>query len=271
MLFQQSERFGGGSMNHSVIKALTLLDLFTAEQRELSLSDIARKSNLPKPTAYRLLSSLEHCGFLTKVKYSEQDTRYRLGLKLMELGNVVLEQSDLRRVALPYMNQLGAAVEEAVHLVIVDGTEAVYIEKVDSKQNIRLYTRVGKRSPLHVGSGSKLLLAFMEEGRDTLIDKLDLEPLTPNSITLRTQLEEELERILKNGYATSDGEQTLETIGLSFPIFDYTNKVVAALTISGMKSRFGEERMPYLLQETSQAAQSISKDLGYLKSITYKM
>jgi IclR family KDG regulon transcriptional repressor len=257
-------------MNHSVIKALTLLDLFTAEQRELSLSDIARKSELPKPTAYRLLRSLESCGFLKKVKYSDQDMRYRLGLKLMELGNIVLEQSDLRKVALPHMTQLGTAVEEAVHLVIVDGAEAVYIEKVDSKHHIRLYTRVGKRSPLHAGSGSKLLLAFMEEEREALLREWDFEPLTANSITSRSQLEEELQRIVTNGYATSDGEQTLETIGLSFPIYDYTNKVVAALTISGMKSRFGEDRMPYLLEETSRAAQAISKDLGYLKSIAYR-
>lgn len=251
-------------MNHSVVKALSLLDFFTADQSELSLSQISKLAGLPKPTAYRLLTSLEYCGFLVKIKYTDQDTRYRLGLKLLELGNVVLEQSELRKTALPHMKQLGETVEEAVHLVVLEGNEAVYIEKVESTQPIRLYTRVGKRSPLHVGSGPKLLFAHMNEAeRKARLKSMQLKPLTPNSIASRDRLEQELADILQQGYAISDGEQTLETVGLAFPVYDYTGQVAAALSISGMKTRFADQRMPFLLEETRKAALSISRDLGY--------
>ncbi|RXT05226.1 IclR family transcriptional regulator [Ammoniphilus sp. CFH 90114] len=253
-------------MNQSVIKALSLLDLFSPDKTELSLAEIAKLSELTKPTAYRLLSSLETCGFVSKVKYSEQDIRYRLGLKLLELGNMVLEQSELRKVALPFMKQLAESMDEAVHLVVVDGEEAVYIEKVDSKQPIRLFTSVGKRSPLHLGSASKLLLAYMNNPqKEQLIENMEFVSMTPNSITSAERLKEELDKILQNGYSISDGEQTLETIGLSLPIKDHTGAVVASLTISGMKSRFNKERMPILLEETEKAADLISRDLGYIK------
>jgi IclR family KDG regulon transcriptional repressor len=253
-------------MNQSVIKALNLLDFFSPDNPEQSLSEIAKLSGMSKPTAYRLLSSLELCGFLSKIKYSDQDIRYRLGLKLLELGNMVLEQSEVRKVSLPLMQQLAESVDEAVHLVVIDGEDAVYIEKVDSKQPIRLFTSVGKRSPLHLGSGSKLLLANMDRAEmDHRLQKMELISMTPNSITSLEKMEEELAKIIRDGYSISDGEQTLDTIGLSFPIRNHNGEVIAALTISGMKSRFHEKRMPVLLEETKKAADLISRDLGYLK------
>ncbi|RFU70389.1 IclR family transcriptional regulator [Peribacillus saganii] len=254
-------------MNQSVIKALNLINYFSLDKPEQSLSDIAKLSGMSKPTTYRLLSSLEFCGFLSKIKYSDQDIRYRLGMKLLELGNIVLEQSEVRKVCLPLMKQLAESVDEAVHLVVVDGEHAVYIEKVDSKQPIRLFTSVGRRSPLHLGSGSKLLLAHMDGlERAKHLQKMELIAMTPNSITTIEGLEKELTKIIQDGYSISDGEQTLDTIGLSFPIRNHKGNVIAALTISGMKSRF-QERLAFLLEETKKAADLISGDLGYRKEV----
>ncbi|MFB5934677.1 IclR family transcriptional regulator [Peribacillus frigoritolerans] len=254
-------------MNQSVIKALKLLNLFLEEKKELTLSEIATKSNMPKPSAYRFLTSLEVCGFLVKTKNTEQDVRYRLGLKLLELGNMVSEQLDLRTIALPCMRKLCADINEAVHLVILDGDEAVYIEKVESSQAVRLHTRVGKRSDLYIGSGPKLLLAYLPETeRETLMEKMAFTKLTPYTIKNKEILYKEIEQIRCNGYSISKGEQDEETIGISYPVLDYTHKVVAALTVSGPNTRMQEKGEETIRKKTKETASLISHELGYIET-----
>ncbi|HET7578215.1 MAG TPA: IclR family transcriptional regulator [Bacillales bacterium] len=249
-------------MNQTVINALQLLDYFMGEPNELSLHEVYKKTDMSKPTVYRLLSSLEYCGFLTKVKVSDRDIRYRLGLKLLEFGNIVAEQLDLRKIVLPFMKELRDEINEIVHLVVMDGDQATYIEKVESSQTIRLYTRVGKSTPLYAGSGPKLLLAFLPEvHQEKIISKLDLYPLTENTIVDKNQLREELKMIREQGYAISDGEQNLDTIGISYPIRDYTGDVAAALSVSGPSNRFQAKRS-LIMDKTKGTADRISRNLG---------
>ncbi|MBN6189083.1 IclR family transcriptional regulator [Aneurinibacillus sp. BA2021] len=251
-------------MNQSVTKALKLLDFFTEEMKELTLSELAAKSGMPRPTAYRLLASLEACGFLTKTKNTDQDVRYRLGLKLLELGSMVAEQLELRKIALPWMQELCADINEAVHLVIRDGDEAVYIEKVESNRAVRLYTRVGKRSELYLGSGPKLLLAYMpEQERELLFGKMSFKKVTPSTISDKETLRKEIKKIQSVGYSVSKGEQDYETIGISYPIYDYTRNVVAVLSVSGPAARLCGEHEEYARKKTKAAAECISKGLGY--------
>lgn len=253
-----------GTMNQSVIKALRLLDLFTKDKKELTLSELAEKSGMTKPTAYRFLSSLEECGFLTKIKNNNQDVRYRLGLKLLDLGSLVAEHLELRSVALPLMKELCADIDEVVHLVILDRDEAVYIEKVETNQAVRLYTRIGKRSELYIGSGPKLLLSYLpEEERQALIEKMSFNKLTELTIDNATMLQDEIRKIQKQGYAVSHGEQDWGTIGISYPIHDYTKEVVAALNVSGPESRINNKLEGMVKEKTKETALRISAELGY--------
>lgn len=250
-------------MNQSVLKALKLLDYFI-DQTDLSLGELAKAANLPKPTVYRLVSSLEASGFLVKVKKSEQDVRYRLGLKLLELGNLVSERLELRQIALPHMQTLCDQINEVVHLVVRDGHEAVYIEKVESNQAVRLYTRVGRRSPLYVGSGPKLLLAYLSPAEAKgLIENMHFKKFTKNTITDPDELIRQLEMIRKQGFSVSDGEQDEDTIGFSFPIRDYSGQVIAALGVSGPKMRFVGNREQFIKEAAQRTAQLISQDLGF--------
>ncbi|MCL6576134.1 IclR family transcriptional regulator [Kyrpidia sp.] len=251
-------------MNESVLKALKLLDFFI-EEPELTLRDLARLSGMPKPTVYRFLAALEKYHFVKKIKYSELDIRYKLGTKLLELGNVVAEQLELRKVALPHMQRLGNEVEEVVHLTIREGNEAVYIEKVESKKALRLFIRVGKRAPLHAGSGPKLLLAFTpEEEFQQIISHYPLESLTKNTITEKRKLLEEMKKIRADGFAVSEGEQDEDTVGISFPVRDYTGNVIAALGVSGLKYAFREPRLTEIKERVRVAAEQISKELGFI-------
>ncbi|GAB3805523.1 IclR family transcriptional regulator [Virgibacillus kimchii] len=257
---------GDKAMNQSVLKALKLLDLFTEDTYELSLKEISLRSNLPKPTAYRLLSSLEEAGFLNKTKESEHDSRYRLGLKLLDLGQLVADKLEVRKIALPYMQQLGREINEVVHLVVINHGEATYIEKVDSTRALRLYTRVGKSAPLYAGSGPKLLLAYLPEEKQEKIIQLAKSATFPNGKPIKMdELRKDLNQIREEGFSWSSGEQDEDTTGISYPIFDYRNEVVAALGVSGLSTHFTGEHLELIKKKTYQTAGEISDKLGFRK------
>lgn len=246
-------------MNQSVKKALSLLNLFDDNNDELTLKEISERSNLPKPTAYRLLSALESMNYVHKLKENEHDSRYRLGLKLLELGQLVSDRLEVRKIAYPYMERLAHDIQEAVHLVIKNHQEATYIEKVESKKAIRLYTRIGKNSPLYIGSGPKLLLAHLSrEEQEIIVSKAEVE----YDIN-RTKFLDELRRIKEVGYSFSIGEQDENTIGISYPIYDYRNQVIAALTVSGLSTYFEGDNLRNIKVKTEDTATMISRRLGF--------
>ncbi|MFD1019374.1 IclR family transcriptional regulator [Thalassobacillus hwangdonensis] len=251
-------------MNQSVLKALKLLDLFSEEKTEITLKEASEMTKMPKPTVYRLLSTLEQAQFLMKTKESEHDSRYSLGLKLMELGHLVSDQLELRKIALPYMEALAQEINEVVHLVIVHQQKATYIEKVESTRALRLFTRVGKSSPLYIGSGPKLLLAYMDEDeQQQILEEADLLKLSDHDPIDESELMEELLEIKEKGYAFSLGEQDLETTGISYPIYDFRGNVIAALAISGLSSHFEGENLLLIKHHAEDTAASISAQLGY--------
>src|SRR5690625_149658 len=130
-------------MNQSVAKAMVLLDLFR-DYEELSLQEITNMADIPKSTAYRLLMTLESAQLLEKEKTGTHDSRYRLGLKWLQYGELVAERLELRDVALPFMEKLAEDLNEVVHLVIVNRSEAIYIERVNSRRALSLNTQIGR-------------------------------------------------------------------------------------------------------------------------------
>lgn len=251
-------------MNQSVNKALQILDLFIEEAGELTLHEISEKTKIPKSTAYRILTTLESSDMLYKTKQSTHDSRYRLGLKLLELGHLVSDQLELRGIALPFMEELASEINEVVHLVIVNQNKATYIEKVESKRALRLFTKIGKSLPLYLGSGPKLLLAYLpEEKQKEILADPELYSLTDDKPIDKERLWQELAKIRKNGFAFSIAEQDEDTTGVSYPIFNYHNKVVASLAVSGLSSYFEGEQLEMIKLKTEETARNISKELGY--------
>lgn len=250
-------------MNQSVIKALKLLDYFK-EYPELTLAEISELDHMPKPTAYRLVSSLEACGFLVKTRNTSHDVKYRMGLKLLELGSIVAEQLDYRRIALPHMKELNLQVKEAVHLAVLEGEEAIYVEKVEGNNHIRLNSKVGGRMPLYAGSAPKLLLAFLDDVKvEEIVRKSELQKFTVNTIVDKGELVEELKKIRSQGYSYSEAEFYPDTAGFSFPIRNYSGEVIAALVISAPMIKFKKDNTELILEKMKETAQKISSDLGY--------
>lgn len=244
----------------TVVKTLRLLDYFTAERPQCGLSDLSRAANMPKATVARCLAALEQAGFLVQ---DPETKNYRLGYKLLELGNLVRDQIELRKVALPFMIALRDKSGESVHLTAVVDGEGTYLEKVDSLQPVRLWTRLSGRGPLYAGASRKILMAYLPEEEINAVIKKGLVKFTERTITDPDALKQHLRTIREQGWATSAGELFPESASVAAPIRDDTGKVVAGLSVAGPASRFTDERVAELIPMVVETANAISRALGY--------
>lgn len=246
--------------SETVVKTLALLDLFTVDNPTQTASEIARTANLPLSTAFRLLTTLVQLNF---VEIDRSTRKYRLGLKLLELGHVVTQQLDLPALALPILHELMQKSSESARLSIRDGLEGVFISKVETLQSVRLHTPLGQRVPLHAGASMKILLAFQpDEDIADYIGSLDKIRIAPNTIIDPAKLKSDLARIRKQGYAVSFSEQSSGAAGVAAPVRDHTGRVVAGITISGPEPRFTPEKVSFFSELIVAAAADLSAKLG---------
>lgn len=242
----------------TVDRTLDVLLQFDEQRPEWSSSELAGVTGQHRSVVYRSLVTLERRGFVTRV---DGGSRFRLGPKFVELGNVVLSGIDLRQVAHPVMRRLVQDTNESVFLTVVSRDESMCIDKIESSQKVRVTLDVGGRYPLHAGASNKLLLAYLPvETRNELMRR-GLPAHTPDTITEPARLERELAAIRKRGWAYSAGELTPSVAAVATPVRSSTGNVVAALSIAGLESRFTHERIDQLLAATRAAAGEISAQL----------
>jgi DNA-binding IclR family transcriptional regulator len=245
----------------SVERALHLLEIMADEKREVELTELCKKTHINTTTLYRLLQTLQSRGFIAQNPYTG---RYRLGLKLLELGHAVTDQIELRRIALPFLEELTEKTGETANLVILDEGEAIYIEKVESSAPLRMLHRIGKQAPAHAtGVGKVLLAALSSEKVTEIIKSKGLCKLTENTITSTENLQEELEKIRENGFAVDNEECEIGAKCIAAPIRDYTKQVVAAISISGPSARLSEPRLNELVKVVKETAYKVSQKIGY--------
>jgi DNA-binding IclR family transcriptional regulator len=245
--------------NKTVVRSMELLNLFIAHE-QLTVSEMVRLSNLPKSTVHRMIGSLEEMGFLEK----DPDGKYALGMLFLQFGQLVAERLDIRQIALPIMRQLRDEVEEAVHLVIRSGQEAVYIEKLDTDHPVRLFTKIGRKAPLYAGASSRVILAYLEpEEQEAYLEQVTLKPFGVGTITDKQALREMLHNTRKTGYAVSRSELENYTAEVSAPLFDHTGKIAGAISIAGLEVKFTDEVVGEFAHKLRQAACDISRRLGH--------
>jgi len=243
----------------ALAKAVHLLEQL-AEEREATPRKLASLLDEPRTTTYRLLRSLEA---LDLVEPGSQPGSYRLGWKLMRLGAAVVERLDERQAALPVMERVHERVGETVFLLVRRGFDAVCIERLEGLRVQSLALRLGGSLPLHVGAGPRALLAWEpREVWEEYVREAPLTAVTGRTPASRTALFRELEETLCRGYAVSDEDVTPGIASLGAPIFDYTGRVRAALSIGGLKSFvLGGDRDAFVALLT-QSAREISAALG---------
>ena len=244
----------------ALAKAVHLLEQL-AEAREATPRRLAELLDEPRTTTYRLLRSLEA---LDLVEPGSQPGSFRLGWKLMRLGAAVVERLDERQAALPVMEHVHERIGETVFLLVRRGWDAVCIERLEGLRVQSLALRLGGSLPLHAGAGPRVLLAWEpREVWEEYVQSGQLAALTDRTPTSRKALLRELEETVAQGYAVSDEDVTPGIASLGAPIFDYTGRVRAALSIGGLKSLLlGDDREAFT-QLVVEGAREISLALGH--------
>lgn len=244
-----------GSVTSAVERAIAVLECFSRKEPALTVTEISQRLGLRKSTAHRLLTLLARQDMIARDVGS---LRYRLGSKVLYLGNICAKQYRLRDFAMPIMRQVWEKCGETVTLTIRVGDHRMYLEQIESLQEMRVSVEIGKVLPIYCGASGKILLAFMDSDEaDQVLARLTLAPLTPGTITDLAQLREDLRRTRAQGYAISCGERVDGVNALSTPLLSSQGRVTAALGISGPASRFVLERVlerAPLLVETAREA-----------------
>jgi DNA-binding IclR family transcriptional regulator len=239
----------------AVERAMQILSSFDREHAERGVSEVAQVTGLHKATTHRIMMTLLNCGFLDRAADGE---RFRLGLRVVELGLRALRGPDLRRVAFPYMQQLVERFDETCDLSIFDRGWVLYVEVVHSEHSLTIAARVGRRLPAYCTASGRVFLAFLPP---EVVEPLLNEPLaayTEKTITSPARLREELEATRQRGYSFDDGEFEDGIRAISAPIRDIDGNVIAAMGIPGPTNRLTPERIPELAEALVEAANAVS-------------
>jgi len=225
------------------------------------LEDLARLTKLAKPTVYRFLLTLRQLGYVRK----GDGDRWFVTMKLFAIGSRALDHIEIPQVARPLAEQLSNDLGETVHLGVWDDDQALYVLKIESKYNIRMYSRVGKRVPLYCTAMGKILLANMEEEElNVRLKDLKLVPFTPRTIRDKDELVRELERVRQRGYSTDQEEHEEGIICVAAGVRDYSGRTIAALSVSWPKFRYEAAQEGVYGQRIQAAASELSSILGAL-------
>jgi IclR family KDG regulon transcriptional repressor len=242
-------------------KTFSILEILLQHGSAINMTEISEKLGLYPSTIHRILDTLKHRGY---VEQDPKTQKYRLGLKLLELGMAKLHQMDLVKEATPYLKELVKLCNETVHLGVREEGEVLYLAKEESSQTIRMISYVGKRAPLHCTALGKVLLAHLstEERKKTLGGKV-LCRLTENTITDEEELEKELGKVREQGFALDREENEKDVRCIAAPIRNYQGKVIAAISISSPIFRIDKNAQNNLKEALIETSEKISKRLGY--------
>ena len=242
-------------------RALSILDMLSTQGPDLALGEISNKLALHKSTVHRLIMVLERHKLIERNAVSG---RYRLGLKLFELGTKALAQLNLRDRARPFLERLVLETSETVHLCVLDDSEVVYLDKVEPERSVRMATSVGRRNPAHCTAVGKAMMAYLPVARvESIVRKQGMKAVTSNTITSFLELKKELAAIRERGYSVDDEEIEEGVRCVGCVVRNFSGEPVAAISISGPAFRVTQEKVPVLATAVVAAAIGLSQDLGF--------
>lgn len=242
-------------------RALMVLELLAKEG--LTATEIQKKLDLNKSTVHRLMMTLLNRGF---VERNERTGIYQIGLKLVEISSIRLNQIELKTEALPYLHQLANRVQMSVQLAILDEKEAVFIEKVEKYQSFHMYCQIGKRIPLYCSAvGKSLLLEKTEYEIKALLGDEKFIKYTENTLETVEELISDIHESRQIGYTRDQAEHERDVYCMAMPIRDYRGEIVASASITGFSRDIYSEKGLELREALKTTCDDISVRLGYQK------
>lgn len=244
----------------SVLKVFGIIEAL-AEQKEIGITELAQRLMMSKSTTYRFLQTMKILGFVAQEGETE---KYSLTLKLFEVGAKALEYVDIIALANQEMSYISKQTNETLHLGTLDGSEIIYLHKIDSSYNLRMYSRIGRRNPVYSTAIGKVLLSgFSDKEIKSLLADVTFVKHTDKTLENVTQLIREIEKVRQQHYAEDNEEQEPGLRCISAPIYNRFGRIIAGLSISIPTIRFEQEKLPYLVNLLQTAGKNISEQLGY--------
>jgi DNA-binding IclR family transcriptional regulator len=250
-----------GVMIQSVLRATKILECFTGNNSELGISEISEYMDLSKSTIYGLVNTLKATGYL------EQDLKtkkYRLGIKLFELGNIVHSRIDLRAEAKAFCMELSGKYDITVHLATFNEGDVIYIDKIVNYDMQIASSQVGRRAPMYCTGVGKAILAYVDVAYlNKYIFCKELKKITKNTISTHERLIDELQVIRSRGYAVDDEEIEIGLRCVAAPIFNNKAYPIAAVSASASYRKMNDNMIENISKDVKMCAQKISERMGY--------
>lgn len=240
---------------NSIVKVFRILELLVTKN-EFQLAELCQLLKLPKTTIHRMLLTLESLGY---VQQNPKSLGYMVSIKLFELGGKVVQNLNLIQIAKPLMIELHEKTGETINLGILDGSDVVCVDKVDSEQYLTIDQPIGARAKAYHAAMGKAILAYLsEEERARLFSKCVFSSATPKSLKTVSAIEKDLQSVRERGYSVDNEEYSMGVRCVGAPIFDHNLKVLAGLSVAGPALRITEKDIESLAKLVTETAASIS-------------
>lgn len=246
----------------AVDRALDVLSCFSIQTPELSMTEISERIGVNKSTVHRLLATLETRKF---VQRDAQTSRYRLGIRMLQMAYLTMEQNDLKRLAHPYLHKLSDRFRENVNLAILDNTEVVYVDVVEGPQRVKIAASPGMRLPAFSTASGKAILAFLPQEKTFELLSKGMPKYTPTTLLTPESFMQNAIVTQKNGYAVSMQEFEDGINAVAVPIFSKNQYPVASVSVAGPAYRLTYEKMVEIGQEIIKTCAEISVVLKDIK------
>lgn len=242
----------------SLEKGVHILELL-AEKESLSVTQVATLLDINRSASHRFLATLRELGYVEK----GDDGKYRLTFRILEQGMKLADRFEIRRIANPFMQHLADLTRETINLGYWEGSCVVLLDKIDGQNILRMDSRIGAREPAYCTALGKAILAHLPEAKLTAyLERVEIESYSPNTITSREKLSEEIENIRKSGLATDDEEMAIGLRCVAVPVFDYTGEPRYAISVSGPALRMRPEYIESIEDELRLVGARLSTALG---------
>ncbi|MGI6235254.1 MAG: IclR family transcriptional regulator [Christensenellales bacterium] len=242
-------------------RTLDIIECLSEQKSGYGVTELANTVDLHKSTTYRILAALQDRGYVHKDNVTG---KYCLSTKIVSLASVFLDQIELRTEAYQYLKDLAIQSQQTVHLGILKGTNVMYLEKVLVYSNIRTYSQIGKCMPAYRTSMGKVLIsALPPQKREELINKISFLPHLPNTITDVDVFKKNILNVKRNGFAIDNIENETDIRCVAGPVYDYTGKVIASISLSGTASEFEGDALQRKIDMLINTCKYVSDALGY--------
>lgn len=248
----------------SVKKAIEIIEELAKSEDGLGVTEISNKLNYGVSATYHLLNTLKQCNIIEQDKKTK---KYRIGFALFRICGMAKRHNALASLAQPYLDELREMVGETTNLIVLDGTEVIYIAQSESTKLLKLFTQLGAKVPFYCTGGGKAILAFQPKKiQDMVISNTNFIKYTANTISDAEQLMKELETVKEKGYAIDNEEREEGVTCIAAPVFDCYGEAIASISVSGPTYRLKEKDFSTIIRNVTDVAKRLSENLGYVEN-----